>query len=110
MNFFFFNRQLTPWVQILKARFNLLSSSSILPLSESPNSWGNQQQRLSKEPAANATHCNPPPPPPQQQVRVRRSNSLTPPVSLCQSTELWTSQVSENFSSLHYGDNAPPTP
>ncbi|KAK6621053.1 hypothetical protein RUM43_011357 [Polyplax serrata] len=79
-------KQLTPWVQILKARFNLLSSTSILPLSESSNSWNNQQQRHSKEPA-NVAHCNP-----QQQVRVRRSNSLTPPVSLCQSTELWTSQ------------------
>ncbi|KAL0266899.1 UNVERIFIED_CONTAM: hypothetical protein PYX00_009321 [Menopon gallinae] len=78
-------KQLTPWVQILKTRFNLLSGTPVLPLPESSQSWNNQQQRPPKE-TAGLAQCN------LQQVRVRRSNSLTPPVSLCQSTELWTSQ------------------
>lgn len=59
-------------MQVLKARFNT-ASAPLLPLADNIL---NQQGWRQKESA-----------------RVRRSNSLTPPVSLCHSSvELWTGQ------------------
>lgn len=87
-------RPLTQWLRHLEER--IANSSQVLPLSATESAsqqicWGSQPQagcngNFSTVPGHQVYGSS------SQHGRVRRSNSLTPPVSLNHASELWSSQ------------------
>ncbi|PSN56961.1 hypothetical protein C0J52_10865 [Blattella germanica] len=114
-------RSLTYWLRLLEARITNGTTRGIVPsVSDSPrhqnvSGWGQQQYQPQTQQRGSGGHesttinghylvhnCNSAPSIASQNTvvnysssthpRVRRSNSLTPPVSITQTSELWSSQ------------------